>query len=71
MSTCYQCGGYGHNPQPAVPHTPPLPVESTRTLSCAKCGDLLDDHEMFGECFPIGYLGESSTLLHQGRLIAV
>jgi len=44
---------------------------STRTLRCARCGDLLDDHELFGECFPHGCLKESSLELHRVRLVAV
>jgi hypothetical protein len=72
MSRCHQCGGYGHRSQPAAPPTPPPPVVSTRTLMCAKCDTPLDDHDLFGECFPHDeYLRESSVLLHQGHLIAV
>jgi hypothetical protein len=71
MSRCYQCGGYGHSPQPPAPRKTPTPVESTRTLLCKRCDAPLDDHEMFGECFPHQYLRESSVLLHRGHLIAV
>jgi hypothetical protein len=72
MSRCHQCGGYGHRPQPAAPRTAPPPVVSTRTLMCAKCGDPLDGHELFGECFPQEYLGESPPLgVLNGRLVAV
>ena len=72
MSRCHQCGGYGHRPQSPVPQTPQPPLVPTRTLRCAKCDVFLDDHEMFGECFPRAhYLRESSVLLHQGHLIAV
>jgi hypothetical protein len=71
MGTCHQCGGYGHRPQPPVPRTPQPPLVSTRTLMCARCGDPLDGHQMFSECFPHGYLIESSVLLHRGRLVAV
>lgn len=71
MSRCHQCGGYGHRPQPSVPRQPPPPLVSTQTLMCARCGDPLDEHLMFSECFPHGYLKESSLLLHRARLIAV
>jgi hypothetical protein len=71
MGKCHQCGGYGHRPQPPVPQTPQPPLVSTRTLMCAKCGVPLDDHDIFSECFPHGYLKESSLLLHRARLIAV
>ena len=72
MSRCHQCGGYGHRPQSSVPQTPQRPLVSTRTLRCAKCDDPLDDHDMFGACFPHDqYLRESSVLLHHGHLIAV
>ena len=40
-------------------------------LMCVSCGDALDDHAMFGACFPQESLRESSILLHQGHLIAV
>lgn len=72
MSLSYQRGGYGHTPQPAAPRiTPPVPV-STRTITCAKCGDPLDGHDMFGECFPEAYLGESPPLaVRNGHLVAV
>ena len=71
MSRCYQCGGYGHSPQLPVPRKPPSPVISTRTLMCKRCNTPLDDHTMFGECFPDEYLRQSSILLHRGHLIAV
>jgi hypothetical protein len=72
MSRCHQCGGYGHRPQPAAPRTAPPPVASTRTLMCTKCGGLLDDHEIFGECYPEAYLGESPPLMvRNGRLVAI
>ena len=71
MSRCYQCGGYGHSPQPPAPRKTPTPVVSTRTLMCKKCDTPLDDHDMFGECFPHEYLRESSVLLHRAHLIAV
>jgi hypothetical protein len=71
MSLSHQCGAYGHRPQPSAPRTTAPPV-STRTIMCATCGDLLDGHEMFGECFPHdNYPLESSVLLHQGHLVAV
>jgi hypothetical protein len=39
---------------------------------CTKCGGLLDDHEMFGECYREAYLGESPPLVvRDGRLVAV
>jgi len=38
---------------------------------CKRCDTPLDDHDMFGECFPHEYLRESSVLLHRGHLIAV
>jgi hypothetical protein len=39
---------------------------------CAKCGDPLDGHEMFTECLPEGYLGESPPLVVlNGRLVAI
>lgn len=71
MSRCHQCGGYGHSPQPPSPRKPAPPVESTRMLVCVTCGDALDDHAMFGVCFPQESLRESSILLHRGHLIAV
>jgi hypothetical protein len=48
------------------------PLASKPMLMCAKCGDPLDGHEMFGECFPEAYLGESPPLVvRNGRLVAV
>jgi hypothetical protein len=39
---------------------------------CATCGDPLDGHDMFGECFPAACLGESPPLVvRNGRLVAV
>ena len=35
------------------------------------CTDPLDGHQMFSECFPHGYLNESSGTLHRARLVAV
>ena len=71
-SRCHQCGGDGHSRQSSAPPTPPPPVVSTRTLTCAKCDTPMDDHYLFGACFPHDmYLRESSVLLHQGHLIAV
>jgi hypothetical protein len=46
-------------------------VVSTRTLICKRCDTPLDDHAMFGACFPHDYLRESSVLLHRAHLIAV
>jgi len=54
-----------------MPRTPQPPVVSTRTLLCARCGDPLDGHQLFGECFPDGYLNESSAEVHDGRFVAV
>ena len=72
MSRCQQCGGDGHRPQPPAPRKAPPPVVSTRTLKCAKCGTPLADHEMFGACFPAGFLGECPPLvMRNGRLVAV
>ena len=71
MSRCYQCGGYGHSPQSPAPRKTPPPVVSTRALMCKRCGIALDDHEMFGACFPQQRVQETSVLLHQGHLIAV
>jgi hypothetical protein len=49
----------------------PPSVPSNGTLMCTKCGTPLDGHEMFGECFPQEYLGESPPLLiRDGRIIA-
>jgi hypothetical protein len=39
---------------------------------CTKCDTPLDGHEMFGECYPEAYLGESPPLVvRNGRLVAV
>ena len=39
---------------------------------CATCGGPLDGHDMFGECFPAAFLGESPPLVvRDGRLVAV
>jgi hypothetical protein len=39
---------------------------------CAKCGGPLDDHEIFGGCFPEACLDESPSLaVRDGRLVAV
>ncbi len=39
---------------------------------CAKCGDPLDGHEMFGECFPEVHVGESRPLtVRDRRLVAL
>ena len=71
MSQCHQCGGYGYTPQPAAPRNTPPPFASNGKLMCATCGDPLDGHEMFGECFPETYLGESPPLImRNGRLVA-
>jgi hypothetical protein len=70
MSRCHQCGGDGHSPQPPMPRNVPPPVVSTRMIKCAKCGDPLDGHEMFGACFPEAHLGESPPLIvRNGRLV--
>ena len=73
MSRCHHFNGYGrHSRQPTVPWTTQLPPVSTQKLMCAKCGDPLDGHEMFGKCFPQEYLGESPPLVvRNGRLAAL
>jgi hypothetical protein len=39
---------------------------------CETCGDPLEGHDMFGECFPQEYLGESPPLvMRNGQLVAV
>jgi hypothetical protein len=63
MSRCNQFDGYGRNSQPVVPRKMSSRVRSNRTLMCAKCDTPLDGHEMFGECFPDAYLGESPPLV--------
>jgi hypothetical protein len=72
MSRCHQHSRYGQASQPATPWTTPPSGVSKETLMCVKCGDPLDGHEMFGECLPESYLGESPPLVvRNGRLVAV
>ncbi len=72
MSRFHQFDRYGRSPQPVVPRTTPPPVISNRKLMCAKCGDPLDGHEMFGECFPEVHVGESRPLtVRDRRLVAL
>jgi hypothetical protein len=72
MSRCHQSEEFGHSPRPAASRTTRPPLASKPTVMCAKCGDPLDGHEMFGECFPEAYLGESPPLVvRNGRLVAV
>lgn len=72
MSLCHQFDAYGHDPQPSAPRDMPPSVPSNRRLMCGKCGDPLDGHEMFGECFPEAYLGGSPPLIvRDGRIVAV
>ena len=72
MSRCHQCGGDDHSRQSPVPRDVPPSVVPTRMIKCAKCAAPLDDHEIFGECFPEAHLGESPPLtVSKGRLVAV
>ena len=72
MSRFHQFDRYGRSPQPVVPRTTPPPVISNRKLMCAECGDPLDGHEMFGECFPEVHVGELPPLtVRDRRLVAL
>ena len=72
MSRCHQLDGYGQSSQLAERQTTPASVASNRKLMCAKYGDPLNGHEMFGECFPQEILGGSPPLMvRNGRLVAV